>query len=335
MGVKALRKIQLGKETTPGSAVAATTIWRGEGVLKDEREPQAVKEDVGLFEATNRSFIPKLGATLAMDDTPATFEQLPYILAASVENVVTGTQDGTGSGYIYQYDVPTTSANMVKTFTIEAGDDQRVDEMEYSYVESFTLKGAKGEAVMVSATWRGRQAQDAEFTGSLSLPTVEEILFQKGKLYIDASGGTIGTTQKTNCFLGFSLEVPSGWKALMTGDGNLYFSTIVYVGHKEDAITGELVLEHDATAEAEITAARNESVRLVRMKFEGSNLATPGTTYSKKTLIIDMAIQYTGVPELDDEDGNNIVTLPFRVLYSDVDGLAAQFVVVNELTSLP
>ena len=35
-GVKALRKIQIGQETTAGTAVVATTIWRGEGVLQDE-----------------------------------------------------------------------------------------------------------------------------------------------------------------------------------------------------------------------------------------------------------------------------------------------------------
>ena len=37
-GAKVGSQIQLGRETTPGTAVAATTIWRGVGGnLKDER----------------------------------------------------------------------------------------------------------------------------------------------------------------------------------------------------------------------------------------------------------------------------------------------------------
>ena len=330
-GVKALRKIQLGKETTMGTAVPATTIWRGLGVLKDDREIVQPDEDIGLLVKGDRLYIPRLGATLAMDEIEATFEQLPYVLAASIEKTVTGVADGAGSGKIYQFDQATTVANAVQTFTIEMGDDQRVDEMEYAYVEKFTLSGAKGEALKVSADWRGRQATDTDFTGALSVPTVEEILFSKGKLYIDPT--TIGTTQKTATWLGFSLEAPGGWKAVYTADGNLYFTQIVYKGHKGEPITGEITLEHDSTAEAEITAARAGTLRLMRMLFTGSALATAGT-YTYKTLKIDMAIKYSEVPELTDEDEDDIVTLPFEVVYNSTAALGAQFLVVNQLASL-
>ena len=32
-GIKALRKVQLGRESTAGDAVAATTIWRGPAIM--------------------------------------------------------------------------------------------------------------------------------------------------------------------------------------------------------------------------------------------------------------------------------------------------------------
>lgn len=331
-GVKGLRKIQLGKETVAGTAVAATTIWRGQGVLDDDREIVQPSEDIGLLVKSDRTYIPRVGAILEMDEAEATFEQLPYIMAASLDGVVTGAADGVGSGKIYQYDQAATVSNAVKTFTIEMGDDQRVDEMEYSYVEEFSLKGAKGEAVMMAATWRGRQATDTEFTGALSVPTVEEILFQKGKLYIDPT--TIGTTQKTATWLGFSLKVPGGWKAVYTGDGNLYFTQAVYKGHKDNPITGEIILEHDATAEAEITAARAGTLRLIRMVFQGSALTTAGTAYTYKTLKLDMAAKYTKVPKLEDEDEDDIVTLPFEVVYNGTATLGFQATVVNQLASL-
>lgn len=331
-GVKALRRIQLGKETTMGTAVVATTIWRGMGVLTDDRELVMPAEDIGLLVKADRVYVPRLGAVLSLDEVEATYEQLPYLLAASLEKTVSGAADGGGSGQIYQYDQATTVANAVQTFTIEMGDDQRVDEMEYSYVEKFTLSGAKGEAVMVAADWRGRQVTDAEFTAAVPVPTVEEILFGTGKLYIDPT--TIGTSQKTQTWLGFSLDVPGGWKAVYTGDGNLYFTQVVYKGHKDEPITGEIVLEHDATAEAEIAAARAGTLRLMRMTFEGSTLTTAGSAYTYKTLKIDMAVKYTAVPALEDEDEDDIVTLPFEVVYNSAAALGAQFVVVNQNAAL-
>lgn len=331
-GIKALRKIQIGKEVTAGTAVNATTIWRGEGTLKDDRTIEFVAEDVGLLEPTDRTYVPKLGAVVTLDETPATFEQLPYLLVACLSGVTTATTDTGGSGKIWPFNAATTQANTLKTFTVEGGDNQRFDDVEYAYVTEVQLSGAKGEAVTMSATLRGRQATDSEPTGSLSIPTVEEILFGKGKLYIDPT--TMGATQKTETWLGFSLTIPGGWKEVYTGDGNLYFTKLEYVGHRDSPITGEITLEHDAVAEAEINFARNETLRLLRMQFQGNNLTTAGT-YTYKTLRIDLPIKYTEVPEMDDEDGDDVVTLPFQAVYDVAGARAASITVVNESATLP
>ena len=37
MGIKALRKLLLGAETTAGTAVAADLRWRGTGVIEDQQ----------------------------------------------------------------------------------------------------------------------------------------------------------------------------------------------------------------------------------------------------------------------------------------------------------
>jgi len=330
MGVKALRRIQFAYETTTGTAEATTEIWRGTGVLNDERAIVFPEEDVGSYMPRNRSYIPQLAGTVTLDDTPATFEQLPVMFSIGIENVNTGTVDS--SGYAYTYDIIDTVAGTKQTLCIEAGDDQRQDSLAYVYAEEITLSGAKGEAVMMGGTLRGQQVVDTSFTAAPSLVDVEEILFQKGKLYIDTT--TVGTTQKTNTWHAFDLTIPTGWKALHTADGNLYFSTTVFRGYRENEITGSITLEHDASAETEITAARNETVRLMRMEFLGSELTT-GDTYTYKTFRVDMAVRYTAVPSLEDEDGDDIVTLPFKAVYDDsAPVLGAQFLVVNELQTL-
>ncbi len=330
-GVRALRKIQLGVESAKGTAVAATALWRGQGVIEDQTEVMFPEEDIGYLSGIDRSYIPRNLAAITFEETPATFEQLGYILDAGVKTV-SGVQDGAGTDYVYTYTFPTTSANSIKTYTIEGGDDQQAEEMEYAFVKSFTLAGAASEAWTVTADWVGRQVSTTSFTGSISVPTVEEILFQKSKLYIDAIGGTIGSTQKSSTLLKAELAVTTGWQEYFTADGNLYFTA-----HKstKPEVVLTLTFEHDGTSVAEKANWLAETARLIRILGEGSTVTTPGTTYSKKTLIIDLAGKWERFEKLDEQDGNDIVTGRFRAAYDSTSASFAEIVVVNELSALP
>jgi hypothetical protein len=331
MGIKALRKVQLGKEATSGTAVAATTIWRGLGAIEDRREVKFAEEDVGYLSGVNRAYLPKLLAAITLEGA-ATFEQLPHILAAGVKSVVTGVADGAGSGKIYDYLFPTTAANTIKTYTIEGGDDTQEEEMEYSFVEAFKISGKPNEALMVSADYLGRQVAASSFTGALSLVTVEDILFNKGKLYIDAGGGTIGTTQKTNTFIGMDLSVKTGWIPVFTGDGQLYFT---FAKSTLPEVLLDVTFEYDGSATAEIVQFKAGGARLIRCLFQGTALATPGTAYTYKTLRIDLAGTWEKFDKIDEIDGNDVVTGRFRARYHSAASLFADIIVVNEVTALP
>lgn len=328
-GIKVLRKIQFGVETTAGTPEAADVIWRGKGLLKDDQVIEPVEEDVGLLQPTDRSYTPWYGSTITLDEIPATFEHICYLFETGIEYIQTATAEG--SGYLRQYDLPTTAANTTKTLTVEAGDNQRVDECNYVYPETITLSWASDEAVMMSATLKGRQATDAEYTDALTLATVEEILAAKGTLKIDDSGGTIGTTAKTGTLLGGTIEIDTGLRPVPVGDGSCYFSSTTQVGPR---VTGSFTFRHDATGEAELGKARTESVRLVRLQFDGSALSTAGSTYSTKALRIDMAIQYTEIPELSEDDGDDTIVLPWRQVYSSADSLGMSITVVNNTQTL-
>ena len=148
-GVKALRKIQLGDESSAGTPVAASTIWRGMGTISDQREVVHVEEDVGYLSGTDRTYVPKLFAELELEETEATFEQLPHILEMSLKDE-TPAQDGTGSGYIYQYEFPTTTQPTIQTYTIEGGDDQQAEEMViYRQFEDFLIPSVQRNRVVV------------------------------------------------------------------------------------------------------------------------------------------------------------------------------------------
>ena len=297
-GVKTLRLILLGRETTAGTNVVATQVWRGTGTIEDAREVVMVDEDVGYISGTTRSYTSHELARLNMEDTPATYEQILHLLEAGIKEVGTGVHDtgaGTGTGYVYTYALPTTAQATPKSYSIEGGDDQQAEESSYCVVESFNLSGSSREAVTMSADWIGRTVAPTTFTTTQTLPTVEEIIFGKGVIYIDTAGGTFGGTQKTSTLLGFDLSVTTGFTPVFTAEGNLYFT---FVKQIRPEITCNITLEHDSTAVAELVKWRAETPYLLRLKFEGSDLTTAGTTYSKKTFIIDLAGKWQTIDKI-------------------------------------
>lgn len=332
-GIKALRKIQLGRESTAGTAVAATTRWRGMGTLEDLHPTVFPNEDVGLLSGTDRTYVPKYEAGLAMDSVPATFEQLPHIPEAGIETA-TPAQDGSGSGYIYTYNLPTTQGGTIKTYTIEGGDNEQAEEMEYSFVEGFQISGAAGEAWMMSADWKGRQITKTTFTaaGSATIPTVEEILMGGTKLYIDNADGTAGTTQVSSTFLDFTLDVTTGQQAVWTADGQKYFS---FIKNVQPEYLLSMTFEHNSSSVAEKDNWIAETARLIQIKGEGSTFTTAGTAYSKKTAIITLAGKWENFEKIGENDGNDVIAATFRGRYNSDADMLGQIVIVNDLSALP
>lgn len=337
-GGKWAHKIQLGDETTAGTAVAASAIWRGEGGMpSDDRTLEFVNELIGVATPTLRSYTSALAASLSMAATPATFEQLPYPLEAGIK-LETPAQDGSGSGYIYGYEVPYGSVNTIRPYTIEAGDNQQAEEMEYSFVEQFTLSGEAGQAVMMSANWLGRQLTPTTFTGALTPPTVEEILAGKGSFYIDDAGGTMGATQVSDTLLAWTLTVDTGRKFKYTVDGGQLYPAFQYFDRDSFSAELQMTYEHNATAVAEKADWRAETAKLLRLTITGSALTTAGTAYTYKTLNIDAVAKYMNFEPLGEQNGNSVYQVTAKIGYDSVDEATTnplEITVVNELSALP
>jgi hypothetical protein len=333
-GIKGLSKIQLGAEGTAGTAVPATTVLRAAFAAPDDQRPLTFPaEDIGYLSGVDRSYTPYLLGRIAIPAREATFEQLPYTLAAGIKNVVTGVADGVGAGKIYAYPLPTTAVNTIKTYTLESGDNQQAEELEYGFVSEFTIAGETQGALMVNDTWQGRQWTPASFTAALAAPDTEPILFQKGKLYIDAVAGTLGNTLISSTLLGMTLSVKTGWTPNFTGDGELYFTDIEHVAEQMEVLLN-VTFRHNATAVSEKAAWRAQTARQLRLAFTGSALAA-GTGFSAKTFRADLAGKWERFEPLGERNGMMTSTGIFRARYNATADLFANLTVVNALASLP
>lgn len=335
-GVRSLANTQLGRESTGGTPVAATTIWRGPVAFpEDMTEPEFAKEDVAIIGGTDRTYIPKSEGKIAFPSTEATFEQLGYILNAGVKYVASGVADGGGSGYVYDHPLSLTSVNTIAPYTIEAFDDQQEEEASFCYVTDFELTGEAQNAWMMAANWHTHQPSASTKTAALSLPSVSEILFQQTKLYIDAVSGSIGTTQITETFLAASLKVTTGYTGYWTGDGDLDFTDVKMGEEMGFEIEGTVTFEHDGSAVAQKAAWRAQTAQLMRIETLGPALDTAGTSHTYKTMRLDLPFKWKKFGIIESRNGNDVVTGTFWSRYNLTAALGPSILLVNELSALP
>ena len=324
-----MNKTAMGRESTFGTGVAASTLWRGPfSMVEDTSEVVTVEENVGLLVQAERTYFIKHGGRLAMPATELTFEQVCHILEAGVKTVSpTGTNP-----YTRAYSYPTdNSVPTPKSYTIETYNNLAdVDALKATgcLVEEFTFEGNAREAWKMSATWFTRRPASATPTALSTLVTVEEALIPKTLLYIDASGGTVGTTQKAGVFMGAQIRVRTGLIPLPVGDGNLYHPTYKWT-KPEITFTVTLELEKDGAASmvsTERTAYTNRSVRLFKTNCTGSG---------SKAFAMTWAGVYDSVGDYTNADGNTTVQLSGHAVYSSADSLFWTATVINTVASLP
>lgn len=334
-GIKRLRRVQLGKETVSGTLVPATTRWRGMGeTLDDQRKLEIIEEMVGYMGGVDRTIITENMGGLTLSPTPATPEQFQYLWAMAVGGPTTGVADGSGTDKIYTNTIPTTANVTLKSYSLETGDDREQESAAYGVCKSITLEGKVGESIKMSGVLITRGVNLLGGFTSVSLPAVSELPTSQGKLYLDAIGGTAGTTQISNQILGFKLQYDFMVIPKPTMDGSLDWTFAVLVDWK---ITGEVSFEHD-TAVLRSGGAKadfvTQTAKILQLKLLGQAAGTPGTTYSNRQLVATHPIKWLNPPTISDMNGNDTIVMKFQSRNNLTFGGAGSMVVVNELTTL-
>lgn len=329
MGLAALKRIQGGKEGTRGTAVAATAKWTGitAGHRLGDREVRQPVEDRGSLAAAFRSYTP----SLLWQDTlrgSVTYEDAILLFSMALAGGITPTTVDT-TARLWTFTPNLTAATNPDTFTVEIGDDTQCYEAEYVFCESLELTGAVGEEVQVSANVVGRQLSTSTFTPALADRTVESALAQKTTLYMDDTGGTMGTTPKTGLLMDWRWRLPAFYIRKRTMDGNSYFTA-----HSQVKLQPQLELTCEFTSAVHTLRGKytGETRQLVRLKTTGTQV---GGVSAVKTLQIDGAYKITGLETLDERDGASTVRMTLSGEYDSGWGKLIEIQVQNSLSTLP
>jgi hypothetical protein len=319
--------------------VAATTRWRGGAtLLDDQRKIEEIEEWIGIIDGADRTSVVQLLGMLALDEVPATSEQFQYLAVMGMGGPTTGSADGAGTDKIYTTNTPTTAKPTTVPYTVQGGDDFEVEQMEYTVCTKIGLKWALGQTLRMSGTLMGRQvARLGTGFSAATIPSIGagEFPAQKGKLFLDVIGGAYGTTQVSNLMIAGQVDIEIMWQPVFTIDGNLYFSYPSYTGHK---ISGQISYLHDTGADGstgEMADFRAQTPQLMRIDFSGDAVASAGTTYSTRKIIVDCPIKYLNPGPLGEDNGNDVRVMKFRSRYNTTAGNQGKIICVNELTTLP
>lgn len=269
----AMNVAQFGKETTPGTAVAATTIWRSPfGGYDDDRISETIEEDTGTYADTGRTVDTQLGIKVPCPQGTAHFEQLLYLAEASIAKGVTPTGTIPTRVRTYNLSVGDTMPSL-QTFTLRVGNKIVSGDaalIPFAMLQEWELSGQQGQLWKTASTWMAPRAQAGAFTPALAIPAWEPMNFANTKLYIDAAGGTIGTTQKLGALLGFSLKFNTGLEWVPAGDGLLY-PTAVKIGKPKVTFTMTLEVEDGGIVAAERAIYDSKALRQIRIQCPGAS----------------------------------------------------------------
>lgn len=338
--------VQIGLETTPGTAVAAnkqlsaTSIRLIPKAEVDEFGPEGQKDKTLVTEVAEwseaalegRLTYEEFGYPLSM------FYGVPTARAITDASLVAAT-----GAYGYEWTATQTTLDTPKTATIERGSTYRAHRAPYCVAKDLGYSiQRRGGGPSISGALFGQRIEDGvTLTAAPTVINPNPVQAPQVNVYLNATAGAIGTTK-----LGRSSKVE--WKR--SGKFKDYWildtlktSFTEPVETTPDAML-TLTLEADASGMGLITNLRAGSTVFVRVEAVGPQLATTaggwkiggGATITGNASYLfrhDLACKVQDVAPIEDQDGVMGGAWPLRVVYDATLGYSERFTLVNSLAA--
>ena len=336
MGSRYFSKVQIGKEGTRGTAVAADTLLLSQvPAVGSDRKPIFPSENVGINAPSVRSVIHQYLYQNTVSIEHGYFQALPVIFGCGLKGGVTPTET-TASQNDNSWDqtpgLTSGSDNAQDSLTLELGDDTQAFETEYAMFERIRISGnvAQGQdasPVSIEADFFGRQLSPTSFTGSIAIPTVEPMNAKLSRFYLDTSWAGVGGTEKANILRAFDIEILTGLHPKFAGSGNRYFNAH---GQGPISVTANFTFEGGSDADAMFDAQQAKTFQVIRLAVLGSQIGS-GAVHS---LTIDIGGEWDSVSPLSSEDrGDNLHSAVLMGRYDGTGAKMLQVVAVSNVAS--
>jgi len=321
--INELLRVQVGKETTWGTAVVDSAKLMGvsDFNLQPGVAAKRFKELRGNLAPAHLAAMTKVAPSGSMSQI-ATYEDICYLLEA-----MCGVATPSGAGpYVRTGGAPTTVAVATPRFMTAFYDDPGgagTYKAAGVLPSKLTIGGKQGEEMMLKADLLAKQITTGT-PAALSDRSMNVVMGSDTKLYVDAWGGTIGTTEMAT--MSYSYELMLDAQRLLKH----YLGALTPGRYVERKWDGELkmMLEFNATSKAFLDALITPALfqKQVRIK------ATSGTNIVQ----IDFAGTAEDTPQLfTDDDGVSTLEFTLKGTYHSTLANWFAYSVTNSVSALP
>lgn len=331
-GVKDLRIYQAAREAAYGTPLATTNRLVGDLEIVPQEEVIQPQPQIGVLLANPTTDIIVRRMAEARFSGELTYEQILYLLEASIDGNVTPT--GGGADKTWAYTSLYTADPVLKSFSLHRrltdGTTTWDEGIAYALVKDFKLSGAIGEVAKFESNWFGRPVDTSVvLTGAIAVPAVNFVSVADFKLYIDDSFANLGTTQFLGDLIGWDLNVEGIYQPKFYQDGRTDRSFSTHALKRQD-YNASMQVEVNAQVIAERAKAASRALRYIRLVATGAALG--GSNYKVQ---IDFIARHkmAQYDQAGDRDGNDTATMEFVSAYDSAQQLGIRFSIVNALAA--
>jgi len=262
-----------------------------------------------------------------------------YYAATAVGTTVTVTAVASGTvqaptivGQEWVFTPNSTSSNPVDSQTWEWYDGARNWQIAGVMVDELDMSGTIATDTMLTAKLFGRQMllNAASAAPAERLPDFLE--GWEAKVYIDAIGGTPGTTEAPLTVLDYSLAFKNNLGRKYFADNTLQLGEVV---------VGALGLQATITMEAASTFAAAEYAnwdanahRLIRLELGNNEAIGGGQNQAKKLIRIDIPAGWTAVDLTPEDAQTKVYKFTAEYIYDPVNAFGCRVTAINERTTM-
>jgi len=332
-GTQLFTGFTLGKETTPGSAVATTRMFYPDGTGMFEEDIQlTLHEGANRGTRSNLTHATQQGVAVELpfrsdSETGVAFDELPVYFSQ-----FSGGQSGSGATAAKEWNfVPSqTASNSPESYTLEAYDDVQAWEFEYGHIRRLRISSSIDGLTQVEADWFARQATKTTKTSVAANDGVKVVGKQWTLKHATANAGLDAATSVASSLMSFDLDLATGLVPRWYMSGNLYFENV----QESEPIGGTLsmvVASTDDSITQYYDKWKAQTVDFIRLRNNGVSLGS--TTYAAE---IDLAVLYTDVkPISEEQEGVNFTAVEATVVYDSTWANSMSAHVIASIDTLP
>lgn len=200
------------QESTRGTAV--TTPTRNLGVratLTPMQEWYEPEDQRGSLIKQYREFLVREWSELEVEESAVDLNTFHHFAAGAIKGGVTGSLVETGV-YSWAF-TPNATADDLKSYTFYWGDpNNQIWQAAYGMLDNLTItaNGSGTDAVMFSATGRAQKMVEVADPTPIAIGTQLSLPPARMDYYMDAAGGSYGSTSLTARVLDVEIDIPTG-----------------------------------------------------------------------------------------------------------------------------